>query len=195
MDKNKIESLIERLNKQEKVVSELNKKSEAERARKKVLEEQFLGAVDEYEKKYGVKIQGKTLEATLTNFEKELESVFSSLEKELDEQLKIIKAIQSGDIDGANALITGVGLETETVESETEKVESGVNEGSEFIPVEDAFADWDAGDSDEEYSEAGVEIESDDSFSLDEDDDDDVEFDIDDDEDFGSLLSGTKFSL
>lgn len=167
--------------------------------------------IEEYENTYGVKLGGSSYKATLKAVQDEKNRVESSIREEYEMKLKVVEAIESGDIDTANKLL---GIVPEIVEEEDEPVVEQVDnfeepEVPDVTSVDDTeedgfdFDDDSWGVDDEEESkknnkssktvqgatpvdEAFDELDGG-SFELDEDDDDDFGF--------GSMLAGSKFDI
>ena len=99
-------------------VKELNsriEKIESERtssvAEYNLLVKQLKQGIQEYGKKYGVDLSGKSFDKVCDNIKKEAEKVSSDLEEEVVLKQKVAEAIESGDIKLANKLL-GVTAET-----------------------------------------------------------------------------------
>ena len=99
-------------------VKELNsriEKIESERtssvAEYNLLVKQLKQGIQEYGKKYGVDLSGKSFDKVCANIKKEAEKVSSDLEEEVVLKQKVAEAIESGDIKLANKLL-GVTAET-----------------------------------------------------------------------------------
>lgn len=93
-------------------VKELNsriEKIESERtssvAEYNLLVKQLKQGIQEYGKKYGVDLSGKSFDKVCDNIKKEAEKVSSDLEEEVVLKQKVAEAIESGDIKLANKLL------------------------------------------------------------------------------------------
>lgn len=139
-------------------VKELNsriEKIESERtssvAEYNLLVKQLKQGIQEYNKKYGVDLSGKSFDKVCANIQKEAEKVSSDLEEEVALKQKVAEAIESGDIKLANKLL-GVTAETKQFigaispedveeevpavrgrEKEVHKEEKPANEELEFV--------------------------------------------------------------
>lgn len=123
--------------------------------KREVLMSRLESEISKYEKEYGVSLKGDTLKDTIKAISVEQKKVSKGIEEEYNLKLKVVSAIESGNIEEANTLL---GIETPINDFDVEDTE----DLDEVSPVED-----DTKDVPEEEDNFGID---EDEFSLDDDD-------------------------
>lgn len=126
--------------------------------KREVLMSRLESEISKYEKEYGVSLKGDTLKDTIKAISVEQKKVSKGIEEEYNLKLKVVSAIESGNIEEANTLL---GIETPINDFDVEDIED-TEDLDEVSPVEDATKDV---------------PEEDDNFGIDED-----EFSLEDDD-------------
>lgn len=189
---------VERLNEKIEGLNTTRTKTET---RKEMLTQSLEKELKEYADLYGVNLQGNKFSQTYRNIQEEAKKVSEQIKEEYELKLKVVSAIESGDIDEANKLL-GIEDKSEEVEEEVEEGLQGTSEESEsdegdfteedfgelstpedkeipdgMSPIEVAVQDIDEEDEDEDNVESlgGLNIGKDFLVDEDEDEDDDVE--------------------
>lgn len=126
--------------------------------KREVLMSRLESEISKYEKEYGVSLNGDTLKDTIKAISVEQKKVSKGIEEEYNLKLKVVSAIESGNIEEANTLL---GIETPINDFDVEDIED-TEDLDEVSPVEDATKDV---------------PEEDDNFGIDED-----EFSLEDDD-------------
>lgn len=191
---------VERLNEKIEGLNTTRTKTET---RKEMLTQSLEKELKEYADLYGVNLQGNKFSQTYRNIQEEAKKVSEQIKEEYELKLKVVSAIESGDIDEANKLL-GIEDKSEEVEEEAEEeVEEelqGTSEESEsdegdfteedfgelstpedkeipdgMSPIEVAVQDIDEEDEDNVESLGGLNIGKDFLVDEDEDEDEDVE--------------------
>ena len=185
---------VERLNEKIEGLNTTRTKTET---RKEMLTQSLEKELKEYADLYGVNLQGNKFSQTYRNIQEEAKKVSEQIKEEYELKLKVVSAIESGDIDEANKLL-GIEDKSEEVEEElqgtSEESESDEGDFTEedfgelstpedkeipdgMSPIEVAVQDIDEEDEDEDNVESlgGLNIGKDFLVDEDEDEDDDVE--------------------
>lgn len=120
-------SKVEELNKK---IKDLAVKRNRVEAQTDMLKKRLSAEIAEYQKEFGVSLYGDTFEESMKLFEKEYAKVQQEIEEEYSFKDKIISLIDSGDIDGANALLQQADAGKVSSEEVTEEglVEEGLVE-------------------------------------------------------------------
>lgn len=126
--------------------------------KREVLMSRLESEISKYEKEYGVSLKGATLKDTIKAISVEQKKVSKGIEEEYNLKLKVVSAIESGNIEEANTLL---GIETPINDFDVEDIED-TEDLDEVSPVED-----DTKDVPEEEDNFGID---EDEFSLDDDD-------------------------
>lgn len=158
MDKNKVVYAdIEALN---KTIKKLNSDKIKAEAQKEMHLKRLKELLANYNKQYGIDLNGKTMSLTKKSLERELESVTTEVSEEYELATKVITLINSGDIAGAKHLL-GTNDVEEDLECEVEEVleEEEVEEEVE-CEVEEILEEVVEEDLEEEVLEEEVEEES-----------------------------------
>ena len=161
----KLDSLIERLNKQNKQAEEINRRSAETEARRKVLEEQFLEYVSKYENETGKKLSRGTLEETIDKFRSEAEKVTSELEKDLNVQKEVLDLIASERYEEAEKLqktwkSRGKGKEEELEDEESEEDSPMGVDADDEGELEEDKVEWESVEPKENGSDSFLTVES-----------------------------------
>ena len=154
--------------------------------------------LEEYEKLYGVRLGGKSFKSIVSAVGTEKEKVENSIREEYELKLKVVEAIESGDIDMANSLL-GITSNTDDEEDAEEEVieETSSNNDTDLLPEDDDLdEDWnlEVVDEPEKPISPNVSGASTVDDMVDELDGVTVE-DDDDDFGFGDILAGSKFDI
>lgn len=148
--------------------------------KKEMLLSRLKSEILEYEEVYGVKLSGKTFSDTVKLIESEYKKVTDTIKDEYSLKERVVKAIESGDIDEANKLL-GITTEVETEEEdivEDDTSEYGVDLDEEE-GIDEGFDEDSEEDFDDSYEEEGTfEINDDDDFGIEMSDLED-DFDVD----------------
>lgn len=186
---------VERLNEKIEGLNTTRTKTET---RKEMLTQSLEKELKEYADLYGVNLQGNKFSQTYRNIQEEAKKVSEQIKEEYELKLKVVSAIESGDIDEANKLL-GIEDKSEEVEEEAKELQ-GTSEESEsdegdfteedfgelstpedkeipdgMSPIEVAVQDIDEEDEDNVESLGGLNIGKDFLVDEDEDEDEDVE--------------------
>lgn len=137
-----------------KKIEELNKKKAKADMQREILTNKLTAELEKYRKTYGVNLVGSNFGDTKKLIKAEGERVSASIQEEYDLKVKVIKAIESGNIDEANKLL---GIEKPV----TVGVAGEEPKSTEVIDASDAFSD-DAF-ADEDFDE---ESSNDDDFGI-----------------------------
>lgn len=129
--------------------------------KREVLMSRLESEISKYEKEYGVSLKGDTLKDTIKAISVEQKKVSKGIEEEYNLKLKVVSAIESGNIEEANTLL---GIETPINDFDVEDIED-TEDLDEVSPVEDATKDVP-----EEVDNFGID---EDEFSLEDDDTED----------------------
>lgn len=129
--------------------------------KREVLMSRLESEISKYEKEYGVSLKGDTLKDTIKAISVEQKKVSKGIEEEYNLKLKVVSAIESGNIEEANTLL---GIETPINDFDVEDIEDA-EDLDEVSPVED-----DTKDVPEEEDNFGID---EDEFSLEDDDTED----------------------
>lgn len=142
-------------------IEKINIQRTKEEARADMLQKQLEGKLKEYETMFGVKLKGKSFNATKKLISEELKKVTEEVEKEYNLKNEVVSAIEGGDYDKAYALL-GIEKKQSDEEDEDEKVIGEVG-GAEDLSESFGF---DAGD---------LTVDDDDEDLITVSDDDNVE--------------------
>lgn len=191
--------------------------------KREVLMSRLESEISKYEKEYGVSLKGATLKDTIKAISVEQKKVSKGIEEEYNLKLKVVSAIESGNIEEANSLL---GIETPVNDFDVDDLE----ELEEVSPVEDGATNISKETDDFGIDEADFNLEEDgedeDVFGLNEDEEevtekaktpigssvDDTVKELDNEEDdediysgldnvdfddfgFGSILNGTELDV
>lgn len=138
--------------------------------KREVLMSRLESEISKYEKEYGVSLKGATLKDTVKAISVEQKKVSKGIEEEYNLKLKVVSAIESGNIEEANSLL---GIETPVNDFDVDDIED--TEGlKEVTPVED-----DTTNISEETDDFGID-EAD--FNLEDDGEDEDVFGLNEDE-------------
>ena len=183
-------------------IKELNKRIEKNNVLRtktetqiEMLKKDLSSQINEYKRKYGVDLHGKSFKETAGNISSEAKATVDAVQEEYELKEKVVHAIESGDIALASKLL---GMEVDETESaeEPEQVEESVKDVEEkstkkeipqgMTPAEDIVVEDDKDDD--------IVIEDDVKLS----DTGDLEVEDDDEEDpfglgFGKEFSGISF--
>lgn len=138
--------------------------------KREVLMSRLESEISKYEKEYGVSLKGATLKDTVKAISVEQKKVFKGIEEEYNLKLKVVSAIESGNIEDANSLL---GIETPVNDFDVDDIED-TEELEEVSPVED-----DTTNISEETDDFGID-EAD--FNLEDDGEDEDVFGLNEDE-------------
>lgn len=172
--------------------------------KREVLMSRLESEIFKYEKEYGVSLKGATLKDTVKAISVEQKKVSKGIEEEYNLKLKVVSAIESGNIEEANSLL---GIETPVNDFDVDDIED-TEELEEVSPVEDATKDVPEEDDDFGIDEADFNLEDggedEDVFGLNEDEEevtekaktpigssvDDTVKELDNEEDDDDIYSG-----
>lgn len=172
--------------------------------KREVLMSRLESEISKYEKEYGVSLKGDTLKDTIKAISVEQKKVSKGIEEEYNLKLKVVSAIESGNIEDANSLL---GIETPVNDFDVDDIED-TEELEEVSPVEDATKDVPEEDDDFGIDEADFNLEDggedEDVFGLNEDEEevtekaktpigssvDDTVKELDNEEDDDDIYSG-----
>lgn len=138
--------------------------------KREVLMSRLESEISKYEKEYGVSLKGATLKDTVKAISVEQKKVSKGIEEEYNLKLKVVSAIESGNIEEANSLL---GIETPVNDFDVDDIED-TEELEEVTPVED-----DTTNISEETDDFGID-EAD--FNLEDDGEDEDVFGLNEDE-------------
>lgn len=138
--------------------------------KREVLMSRLESEISKYEKEYGVSLKGDTLKDTIKAISVEQKKVSKGIEEEYNLKLKVVSAIESGNIEEANSLL---GIETPVNDFDVDDIED-TEELEEVSPVED-----DTKNISEETDDFGID-EAD--FNLEDDGEDEDVFGLNEDE-------------
>lgn len=138
--------------------------------KREVLMSRLESEISKYEKEYGVSLKGATLKDTVKAISVEQKKVSKGIEEEYNLKLKVVSAIESGNIEDANSLL---GIETPVNDFDVDDIED-TEELEEVSPVED-----DTTNISEETDDFGID-EAD--FNLEDDGEDEDVFGLNEDE-------------
>ena len=138
--------------------------------KREVLMSRLESEISKYEKEYGVSLKGATLKDTVKAISVEQKKVSKGIEEEYNLKLKVVSAIESGNIEEANSLL---GIETPVNDFDVDDIED-TEELDEVSPVED-----DTTNISEETDDFGID-EAD--FNLEDDREDEDVFGLNEDE-------------
>lgn len=138
--------------------------------KREVLMSRLESEISKYEKEYGVSLNGATLKDTIKAISVEQKKVSKGIEEEYNLKLKVVSAIESGNIEEANSLL---GIETPVNDFDVDDLED-TEELEEVTPVED-----DTTNISEETDDFGID-EAD--FNLEDDGEDEDVFGLNEDE-------------
>lgn len=138
--------------------------------KREVLMSRLESEISKYEKEYGVSLKGATLKDTIKAISVEQKKVSKGIEEEYNLKLKVVNAIESGNIEEANSLL---GIETPVNDFDVDDIED-TEELEEVTPVED-----DTTNISEETDDFGID-EAD--FNLEDDGEDEDVFGLNEDE-------------
>lgn len=138
--------------------------------KREVLMSRLESEISKYEKEYGVSLKGDTLKDTIKAISVEQKEVSKGIEEEYNLKLKVVSAIESGNIEEANSLL---GIETPVNDFDVDDIED-TEELEEVSPVED-----DTTNISEETDDFGID-EAD--FNLEDDGEDEDVFGLNEDE-------------
>lgn len=138
--------------------------------KREVLMSRLESEISKYEKEYGVSLKGATLKDTVKAISVEQKKVSKGIEEEYNLKLKVVSAIESGNIEEANSLL---GIETPVNDFDVDDLED-TEELEEVTPVED-----DTTNNSEETDDFGID-EAD--FNLEDDGEDEDVFGLNEDE-------------
>lgn len=172
--------------------------------KREVLMSRLESEISKYEKEYGVSLKGATLKDTVKAISVEQKKVFKGIEEEYNLKLKVVSAIESGNIEDANSLL---GIETPVNDFDVDDIED-TEELEEVSPVEDDTTNISEETDDFGIDEADFNLEDDgedgDVFGLNEDEEevtekaktpigssvDDTVKELDNEEDDDDIYSG-----
>lgn len=159
---------VQQLNKR---IEELNSQRTKAVGRLEVLTNNLNKSLEQYSKLYGVDCRGSTLKQTAAKIKAEMERVEATIQEEYDIRMKVVSAIESGDIDEANRLL---GIVVEEDPEDAEEVEEVVLDGSDYDDDEgsDEVGEFDFDIPDDDSDEDGSESDDADDFDFNLDDDD-----------------------
>lgn len=138
--------------------------------KREVLMSRLESEISKYEKEYGVSLKGATLKDTVKAISVEQKKVSKGIEEEYNLKLKVVSAIESGNIEESNSLL---GIETPVNDFDVDDIED-TEELEEVTPVED-----DTTNISEETDDFGID-EAD--FNLEDDGEDEDVFGLNEDE-------------
>lgn len=138
--------------------------------KREVLMSRLESEISKYEKEYEVSLKGATLKDTVKAISVEQKKVSKGIEEEYNLKLKVVSAIESGNIEEANNLL---GIETPVNDFDVNDIED-TEELEEVTPVED-----DTTNISEEIDDFGID-EAD--FNLEDDGEDEDVFGLNEDE-------------
>lgn len=138
--------------------------------KREVLMSRLESEISKYEKEYGVSLKGATLKDTIKAISVEQKKVSKGIEEEYNLKLKVVSAIESGNIEEANSLL---GIETLVNDFDVDDIED-TEELEEVTTVED-----DTTNISEETDDFGID-EAD--FNLEDDGEDEDVFGLNEDE-------------
>lgn len=138
--------------------------------KREVLMSRLESEISKYEKEYGVSLKGATLKDTIKAISVEQKKVSKGIEEEYNLKLKVVSAIESGNIEEANSLL---GIETPVNDFDVDDIED-TEELEEVTTAED-----DTTNISEETDDFGID-EAD--FNLEDDGEDEDVFGLNDDE-------------
>ena len=101
--------------------------------KREVLMSRLESEISKYEKEYGVSLKGATLKDTVKAISVEQKKVSKGIEEEYNLKLKVVSAIESGNIEEANSLL---GIETPVNDFDVDDIED-TEELEEVTTVED----------------------------------------------------------
>lgn len=156
----------EQVAKLNKRISDLNAEGTKVRARLEVLEGNLQQALADYERTYGVTLSGKSAKETARLIEAELKSVSKEVQEEYDLRMRVVDAIERGDIDEANRLL-GVEVPEEVDDQDEVAEETVIEEADSVVSDEEDFVDEDL--SDEEGDDAYRDLDGDGLLGEDDD--------------------------
>lgn len=137
--------------------------------KREVLMSRLESEISKYEKEYGVSLKGATLKDTVKAISVEQKKVSKGIEEEYNLKLKVVSAIESGNIEEANSLL---GIETPVNDFDVDDLED-TEELEEVTPVEDNTTNISEETDDFGIDEADFNLEDDgedeDVFGLNED--------------------------
>lgn len=167
---------VESVRKLNERIEALNLKKTKLDTQREMLENNFHELVAEYEKSFGVKLQGKDLASTVKKILSEKKKVEGRLLEEFELKEKVVEALESGNIERANGLLGIVTDGEDEPEEEPEEPEEEPVEEAVEDPVKEAI----------EEPEEPVEVEDD--FGLEGVDDIELD-DIEDVEEVGGGIN------
>lgn len=138
--------------------------------KREVLMSRLESEISKYEKEYGVSLKGATLKDTIKAISVEQKKVSKGIEEEYNLKLKVVSAIESGNIEEANSLL---GIETPVNDFDVDDIED-TEELEEVTTAED-----DTTNISEETDDFGID-EAD--FNLEDDGEDEDVFGLNEDE-------------
>lgn len=138
--------------------------------KREVLMSRLESEISKYEKEYGVSLKGATLKDTIKAISVEQKKVSKGIEEEYNLKLKVVSAIESGNIEEANSLL---GIETPVNDFDVDDIED-TEELEEVTTAED-----DTTNIAEETDDFGID-EAD--FNLEDDGEDEDVFGLNEDE-------------
>lgn len=137
--------------------------------KREVLMSRLESEISKYEKEYGVSLKGATLKDTIKAISVEQKKVSKGIEEEYNLKLKVVSAIESGNIEEANSLL---GIETPVNDFDVDDIED-TEELEEVTTAEDDTTNISEETDDFGIDEADFNIEDDvedeDVFGLNED--------------------------
>ena len=156
---------------------------------RETLEKRLNDELASYEKKYGVKLVGGNMRETIKKIMTEQKKVTDGIQQEYDLKVKVVEALESGNVDEANALL---GIDTvEDGMTEEVTVEAVEEDGIDALladteEAEEEGSDEEIGDLDDFGMEDTEEVDEADA------DDDDVSALFEDDEEVEGLSFGDE---
>lgn len=172
--------------------------------KREVLMSRLESEISKYEEEYGVSLKGATLKDTVKAISVEQKKVSKGIEEEYNLKLKVVSAIESGNIEEANSLL---GIETPVNDFDVDDIED-TEELEEVSSVEDDTTNISEETDDFGIDEADFNLEDDgegeDVFGLNEDEEevtekaktpigssvDDTVKELDNEEDDDDIYSG-----
>lgn len=148
---------VKALNERIEVIKKKKDKADMQR---EILSSKLDGEIAKYKEAYGVDLSGADFDTVKHKIESELHRVVASIQEEYDLKLKVVSAIESGNIDEANALLG----------TEEKSTKAGIKAPEEHEePISKDVVD----DIDDDF---GVEeddfgVEADDDFGFEDEDD------------------------
>ena len=141
-------------------IEKINVQRTKEEARADMLQKQLEGKLGEYESLFGVKLKGKSFNATKKLINAELKKVTEEVEKEYNMKNAVVVAIESGDYDKAYSLL---GIEKKADEEPDEEPEEVAADVADDLSSSFGFDTGDLTVADDEDDEGLITVSDEDN--------------------------------